>query len=61
MRNIPLSGGFHFARFINTLAAEASGEYLMLLNNDTEIVQPDWLENLLLYAQDDGVGAAGRC
>jgi glycosyltransferase involved in cell wall biosynthesis len=59
VRNIPLSGGFHFARFINTLAAEASGEYLMLLNNDTEIVQPDWLENLLLYAQDDGVGAAG--
>jgi glycosyltransferase involved in cell wall biosynthesis len=59
LRNIPLAGGFHFARFINTLAEEASGEYLMLLNNDTEIVQSDWLEHLLLYAQEDSVGAAG--
>lgn len=59
VRNIPLAGGFHFARFINTLADEAAGEYLMLLNNDTEIVQPDWLEHLLLYARDDSVGAAG--
>ena len=59
VRNIPLAGGFHFARFINTLAAEASGEYLMLLNNDTEIVQSDWLEHLLLYAQEDNVGAVG--
>lgn len=59
VRNIPLAGGFHFARFINTLAAEASGEYLMLLNNDTEIVQPDWLEHLLLYAQEETTGAVG--
>jgi len=59
VRRIPLAGGFHFSRFNNTLAAEASGEYLMLLNNDTEIVQPDWLQHLLLYAEDENVGAAG--
>jgi GT2 family glycosyltransferase len=59
VRKIPLSGGFHFARFNNVLAAEAGGEFLMLLNNDTEIVQSDWLEHLLLHADDPAVGAAG--
>ena len=59
VKKIPLAGGFHFARFNNILAAQASGEYLMLLNNDTEIVQGDWLDQLLLYAQGEDVGAAG--
>ncbi|HEY1922394.1 MAG TPA: glycosyltransferase, partial [Tepidisphaeraceae bacterium] len=59
VRKIPLAGEFHFSRFMNLLADEASGEYLMLLNNDTEIVQKDWLEHLLLFAENPSVGAAG--
>jgi GT2 family glycosyltransferase len=59
VKKIPLSGGFHFARFNNILAAQATGEYLMLLNNDTEIVQADWLDQLVLYAQEDDAGAVG--
>jgi O-antigen biosynthesis protein len=59
VRIIPLAGQFHFSRFNNVLAEEAGGEYLMLLNNDTEIVQRDWLENLLLYAQPEDAGAVG--
>ncbi|MGD0387372.1 MAG: glycosyltransferase family 2 protein [Tepidisphaeraceae bacterium] len=59
IRKVPLPGEFHFAQFINTLAAQATGDYLMLLNNDTEIVQADWLQHLLLYAQEDDVGMAG--
>jgi GT2 family glycosyltransferase len=59
VRVIPLAGGFHFSRFMNILAREADGEYLMLLNNDTEIIQPDWLEHLLLHAENETVGAAG--
>jgi len=59
IRKVPLPGEFHFAQFINTLAAQATGDYLMLLNNDTEIVQTDWLQHLLLYAQEDDVGMAG--
>ena len=50
------SGYFNFARLNNVGAAAASGEYLVLLNNDTEVVAPDWLEHLLMYAQFDDVG-----
>jgi GT2 family glycosyltransferase len=59
VKKIPLAGSFHFARFNNILAAQAAGEYLMLLNNDTEIVQADWLDQLLLWAEEEDAGAVG--
>jgi GT2 family glycosyltransferase len=59
VKKIPLAGGFHFARFNNILAAQAAGEYLMLLNNDTEIVEADWLDQLLLWAEEEEAGAVG--
>ena len=59
VRIIPLAGQFHFSRFTNILAEEAGSEYLMFLNNDTEIVQCDWLEHLQFYAQQEDAGAVG--
>jgi GT2 family glycosyltransferase len=59
IKKVPLPGRFHFAQFMNILAAQATGDYLMLLNNDTEIIQADWLQHLLLYAQEEDVGMAG--
>jgi len=56
---VPLPGPFRFAAFNNRMADRARGEYLLLLNNDTEIVQPNWLDTLLLYAEQDDVGAVG--
>ncbi|MFM9057613.1 MAG: glycosyltransferase [Planctomycetaceae bacterium] len=56
---VPLPGKFHFAAFNNRMAAQARGEYLLLLNNDTEVVQPNWLDTMLLYAEQDDVGAVG--
>lgn len=50
---------FNFARLNNVGARAASGEYLVLLNNDTEVVAPDWIEQMLMYAQFDDVGAVG--
>jgi len=50
---------FHFAAFNNALAREASGEYLVFLNNDTEILDADWLGKMLLYARQTDVGAVG--
>ena len=45
---------------MNNLAArEAKGEYLLLLNNDTQIVQSEWLERLLSYGQRPDVGIVG--
>jgi GT2 family glycosyltransferase len=56
---VPLAGPFRFAAFNNRMAEHARGDYLLLLNNDTEIVQPNWLDTLLLYAEQDDVGAVG--
>ena len=56
---VPLPGRFHFAQFNNLMANNASGEYLVLLNNDVEIIESDWIEHLMLHASQPGVGAAG--
>lgn len=45
---------------INNLGAEyAAGEYILLLNNDTQVITFDWMEELLMYAQREDVGAVG--
>ncbi len=50
---------FNYSAINNMAAREAQGEYLVLLNNDTAIVQEDWLENLLNHGQRPEVGIVG--
>lgn len=50
---------FNFADMNNLAAQEARGEYLVLLNNDTAIIKPDWLDALLNHAQRPDVGIVG--
>ena len=46
--------------YINNYGARyCRGEYLLLLNNDTEVIAPDWLEQMLMYAQKEDVGTVG--
>ena len=53
-------GPFNFSLINNKAIFEhAHGEYVVLLNNDTSIVTPDWLEQMLSYAQMDHVGSVG--
>lgn len=53
---------FNFSAMNNLAAREARGEYLLLLNNDTQIVQAEWLERLLQHGQRPEVGVVGaRC
>lgn len=52
-------GPFNFARALNVAARVASGEHLVLLNDDMEVVSPDWIEALLEYSQDPAIGAVG--
>jgi GT2 family glycosyltransferase/glycosyltransferase involved in cell wall biosynthesis len=59
VRRVDFAGRFNFSRANNLGAHEASGRYLVFLNNDTEIVAADWLEHLLYYAEQEDVGAAG--
>ncbi len=52
-------GPFNFSRLCNAGARQASGRYLLFLNNDTEVLTTDWLEQLLALAAMPEVGAAG--
>ncbi|MBQ2504441.1 MAG: glycosyltransferase family 2 protein [Lachnospiraceae bacterium] len=38
---------------------DCKGEILLFLNNDTEIRSGDWLDEMVSYAQHEGVGAVG--
>lgn len=51
--------GFNYSRLINLGAAAATGEYLLLLNNDTEVRSPDFMEEMLGYLQRPEVGVVG--
>ena len=51
--------GFNYSRINNVGVKETKGEYLLFLNNDTEVISPDWMEQLLMYAQRKDVGAVG--
>ncbi|MBN3053146.1 glycosyltransferase [Pectobacterium brasiliense] len=50
---------FNFSAMNNAAAQIANGEYLVLLNNDTAIIQNDWLENLLNHGLRPEVGIVG--
>ena len=57
---IDLNCEFNFS-YLNNYAVKnvSKGEYVLMLNNDTEIVTSDWLEKLLYYASQKGVGSVG--
>lgn len=59
LRVLSFDAEFNFAAMNNLAAREAKGEYLLLLNNDTQIVQGEWLERLLSYGQRPDVGIVG--
>ncbi len=51
--------GFNYSKINNYAVAQASGEYILFLNNDIEIIAPSWMEEMLMYAQRQDVGAVG--
>ena len=51
--------GFNYSALNNFGAKYAEGEYLLLLNNDTEVISPSWLEEMVMYAQQKRVGCVG--
>lgn len=50
---------FNFSRINNIAAKKALGEYLLFLNNDTEVITPDWLSMMVSFAQFDRIGCVG--
>ena len=60
LKIIDLNCEFNFS-YLNNYAVKnvAKGDYILLLNNDAEVVTNDWIEKMLSYAMKDGVGSVG--
>jgi O-antigen biosynthesis protein len=50
---------FNYSTLNNCGASRASGDYLLFLNNDTEVITPDWIDAMVEQAQRQSVGAIG--
>lgn len=50
---------FNYSALNNSAVDIALGEYLCLLNNDIEVISPDWLNEMVSFAIQPGVGAVG--
>jgi GT2 family glycosyltransferase len=58
-RVLPFGGAFNWGEINNFAAGHARGAVLLLLNNDTEVIHPDWLTELVAQALRPEVGAVG--
>ena len=52
-------GSFNYSAVNNFGVENARGDYILLLNNDTQVITVNWMEELLMYAQREDVGAVG--
>lgn len=56
---VTCEGEFNYAKINNFGAGFAKGEYLLLLNNDTQIITVNWIEEMMMYGQREDVGVVG--
>ena len=50
---------FNYSKINNIAVKHAKGEYIVLLNNDTEVITPEWLDIMVGYASQKHVGIVG--
>lgn len=56
---VPWSQPFNFAQKVNLGAVRSLGDVLILLNDDTEVISPDWIETFVALLEEDDVGMVG--
>ena len=59
VRIVKWGGIFNFSAICNFGVRHAKGQHILLLNNDVEIISPDWLQEMLMYSQRKDIGAVG--
>ncbi len=59
LRLVEFSGPFDFSAKVNSGAVRSAGEHLLLLNDDIEVTTPDWIERMVMYSAEEGIGAVG--
>lgn len=58
-RVMPAPGPFNYSKVNNLGAQNAKGDLLLLLNNDTEVIDGGWLLEMVRWIQQPGIGAIG--
>jgi ADP-heptose:LPS heptosyltransferase/GT2 family glycosyltransferase len=56
---IPVDEPFNWSRLNNIGAEAATGEYLLFLNDDVEVLDPEWIDVMMEHAQRPDVGVVG--
>ena len=56
---VKFEGEFNYSAVNNLGVKHAEGDYILLLNNDTQVISVNWIEELLMFAQRNDVGAVG--
>lgn len=56
---VTYKGEFNYSAINNFGVSFATGEYILLLNNDTQVITPNFLEEMLMYAQREDVACVG--
>ena len=56
---VKYEGEFNYSAINNLGVEKTDREYILLLNNDTQVITVNWMEELLMYAQREDVGAVG--
>lgn len=56
---IDVPGEFNYSRINNITVSHAVGDLICLMNNDIEIISPDWIQEMGSFAQQSGVGCVG--
>lgn len=59
VRVVRYTGGFNFSAINNFAAQHARGDFMVFLNDDTEVIEPGWLEAMLELLQLPDVAVAG--
>ena len=59
IRVLPYPGAFNYSAINNFGVQHAKGEIVGLVNNDIEVISPDWLTHLAGHAQRDDIGCVG--
>lgn len=56
---IDINTEFNYSNINNIAVANSKGEYIVLLNNDTTVITPNWIELMLGYAMQKHIGTVG--
>jgi len=58
-RVIDFNKNFNFSEINNLAVRYSKGEYFLFLNNDMEVIEPDWINSMLEHSQRSNVGIVG--